>query len=125
MIKLILTRTGEQIISGIKDFLGEEGNPVCYVLTSPYVLTLIPSEEVDDNEQPVSFKINYKKWMPCSNDIEYKVPYDFIATIATPDDQILQSYLSRFGDILDDNNAIQPSDSGDSAEESGVSDSAD
>jgi hypothetical protein len=125
MIKLILTRTGEQIISGIKDYLDEEGKPVCYVLISPYVLTLIPSEEVDDNEQPVSFKINYKKWMPCSNDIEYKVPYDFIATIATPDDQILQSFLSRFGDILNDNDAVQPSDSSDTAEDAGVSDSGD
>lgn len=125
MVKLILTRTGEQIIAGIKDYLNEEGNPVCYVLISPYVLTLIPSEEMDENEQPVSFKINYKKWMACSKDMEYKIPYDFIATIATPDDQILESFLSRFGDIFNDDNTLQPSDSSDSSEGSGVSDSGD
>ena len=52
MIKLILTKFGEQIIAGIKDFLDENGNPICYVLINPYVLNLIPSEELTEDGQP-------------------------------------------------------------------------
>ena len=49
----------------------------------------------------------------------------FIVTIATPDNQILESYLTKFGDIFNDDNTLQPSDSSDTAEDAGVSDIGD
>jgi hypothetical protein len=125
MIKLILTKTGDQVIAGIKDFTDDSGNPIGYLLINPYILNLIPSTEIDDYGQPVSFNINYKKWIACSNDLEYRIPYDFIVTIATPDNQILESYLTKFGDIFNDDNTLQPSDSSDTAEDAGVSDIGD
>ena len=125
MIKLILTKFGEQIIAGIKDFLDENGNPICYVLINPYVLNLIPSEELTEDGQPAAFTINYKKWVSCSDDVEYKIPYDLIATISNPAEQVLKSFTERFGELFNDDNTVPTTDSSDSPEGSGVSDSGD
>ncbi len=125
MIKIVLTKTGEQIITKIENFIDEENNPIGYLFTNPFLVKLTPTDELDANGQPVSFSINYTKWMTCSSDNQFRVSYDYIASVATPEKQIYENYINRFGDILNDSDTLPASDSSDSAEESGVSDIGD
>lgn len=125
MIKIVLTKTGEQIITKIENYLDENDNPIGYLFTNPFLVRLTPTDEVDENGQPVSFSINYTKWMTCSGDNEFRVSYDYVASVANPEKQIYENYIARFGDILNDSNAVSASDSSDPSEESGVSDSGD
>jgi len=131
MIKIVLTKTGDQVITKLETYVDENNNPIGYLLTNPYIVKLIPTKELDEQGQPISFTINYTKWIATSEDIQYRVAFDFIAAVANPEKQLYDTYMERFGvelnDTTDGGDAGDngTSDSGDSAEESGVSDSAD
>lgn len=125
MIPKVLTlTTGDQIICGITELKNENDEGICFLIAHPYILQLIPSDQKNEVGQPASFNVNYVRWMACSSDTQFRLPYTSVMAIGEPEAEILETYMSKFGDLFeDDNNAVSTSDSSDSSEESGLSDS--
>jgi len=121
------------LLLDLSELTDNEGNGVCFVIRSPYILGMMPAGEVSKDGDPTQFQINFTKWFPFSSDIQFKIPYTSVVAIGEPDPNILNVYLEKFGDALNDgtesgddgSDTVSTSDTGDSAEESGVSDIAD
>ena len=125
MIRILKMITGEQIVCSITEVSDDSGNGIGFEIKQPYQLQLIPDGEPDEDGNVNSFKINYSKWMPYSHSTMFRIPYTSVVSIGEPDEQIEQTYAQKFGDVLNDNDTVSTSDSSDSPEGSGVSDSGD
>lgn len=127
-VKVLTLITGEQLICSLSEVIDND-KPICLLMQNPYVIKLIPSVDVNEEGQPTAFTVNYTKWMPCSADNQFRIGYNSVVCVGDPDPQIADTYMSKFGalfnDGTDNGDALPASDSGDSPEESGVSDSAD
>ena len=123
--KVVALTTGEQIICGITELKNESGEGMCFVVAHPYLLQIIPSQDKNDEGQPSSFNINYVRFMACSSDTQFRIPYTSVMTIGEPEQEILETYMSKFGELFNDNDAVPASDSSDIVEDAGVSDSGD
>lgn len=99
--KVILLQSGERIITGLAEVTDKEsGKGVGLVFRCPYVLSMVPTEELDENGNPVEYKVNFEKWFAYATDIEYRVPYSSVVAIGDPEPGILNIYLEKFGAIL-------------------------
>ena len=117
--KIVLTKTGEKLITAVGEMTDPETNKgLGFVFKCPYTLSMTPSGDGQ-------FSVNFTKWIPYSVDNQFKVPYDVVAAIGDPEPDILNVYIEKFGDKLNDDDALSTSDSSDMPEESGVSDSGD
>ena len=125
LVKVLKLQGGEQLISGIAEISNEAGEGIGFQLTHPYILNLIPSGDVGPDGQPTSFNVNYTRWISCSADNSFRVPYAAIVAIGEPDAQVLETYKSKFGDLINDTDALPASDSSDTTEDEAVSDSGD
>jgi hypothetical protein len=127
MIPKVLTlTTGDQIICGITELKNEQDEGICFLIAHPYILQLIPSDQKNEVGQPASFNVNYVRWMSCSSDTQFRLPYNSVMALGEPEAEILETYMNKFGDLFnDDTNTVSASDSTDSSEESGLSDSGD
>lgn len=123
--KIILTTTGERIICGLAEAVDENQQPVCLLARCPYILNMTPSGEISPDGNPEQFNVNFAKWIPYSSDEQFKIPYTSVIAIGDVDEGILKIYLEKFGDKLNDSDTVSTTDSSDSSEEPGVSDSGD
>lgn len=123
--KIVLTNTGERIICGLAEALDENQKPVCLVVRCPYILNMTPMGEFSPDGNPAQFNVNFTKWIAYSSDEQFKIPYSAVVAIGEVDPGILEIYLEKFGDRLNDSDTVSTVDSSDSSEESGVSDSGD
>ena len=107
----------------------ENGNKICAVLRSPYIVNLVPFD--DGNSEQQQYKVSFTKWIPYSSSKEFRIPFSQIVTIGEVEQDILNLYEQNFGDTDDDTTDggdagdNGTSDSSDNAEEPGVSDSTD
>jgi len=130
LFKVLKMRAGEEIITGVREMVDEQDRPVCFEIYHPYVLDLIPSEEKDvDEVSPLNFRVNYVRWFPVSKNPIHRIPFDSVVSMNDPDDALLKTYTDKFGHFFEgltyDDNTVPTSDSSDSPEGSGVSDSGD
>ena len=123
--KIILLKTGERIISALGEIKDQETDKgICLLFKCPYILTLVQNDEG-------KYNVNFTKWIPYSTEDQFKIPYDSVIAIGDVEPEILEIYIERFGDKINDGNDggdagdNGTSDSSDSAEESGLSDSPD
>lgn len=123
--RIVLTQHNERIIAGVGEIEDNDGKRIGLVLKKPYVLSMMPTGEVSPDGAPSQFNVNFTKWIPYSTDDEFRVPYNAVVAVGEVEPGILEIYLEKFGDVLNDGNTLSTIDSSDSAEESGVSDSAD
>lgn len=118
LIKIILTKNNERIISGIAELEDPDtGKGIGFLLKCPYILSMMASESGDPNE----FSVNFTKWIPYSSDRQFRVPYESVIAVGEVEPDILNIYMEKFGEFLNDDNTVPTSDSSDSSEGSGVS----
>ncbi|MEL1234115.1 MAG: hypothetical protein VW667_09440 [Candidatus Neomarinimicrobiota bacterium] len=90
-IRLIVTREGEQIIAGIKEWMsgpGPEAKVIGYILTRPCLVDLDMDPENEDN-----FRVRMVPWIPLSKDMNVPIPADYVVTMLTP--------ISKVSDLYD------------------------
>ena len=95
-VKLLLLKSGENIIADVKEMLvGDEENPkvVGYFLNKPCVVNIrIPGglgkEEDNNNVQAASFKISLFPWMPLAKESNIPISTEWVITMVTPDDKL-------------------------------------
>ena len=85
-IKLILLKSGEDVISDVSEMVVDD-KVIGYFFDNPCVVNLITSDP-----QSSKFQLNMKPWMPLSKDKKVPVVSDWVITITEPIDQVKDMY---------------------------------
>ena len=98
-IKLTLLKTGEQLISDMKE-LSEEGNdePKAYLLENPHTVEINEKQFVTEEEKKEGdFGINVTllPWIILSKASQMIIPTDSVLTVVEPLDSVTQLYLDK------------------------------
>ena len=98
-VKLILLKSGENIISDVKEGFYEE-KLVCYILDKPCSVTLNGTYKIlDDNEEEeestTKYSISLQPWPVLSKDTTIELIPDWIVTIVEPNDNLRKIYETQ------------------------------
>ena len=91
-IKIALLKSGEQVVSDIKELMSEE-KPIGYLFKDAETLTINKSFLVSDSD--TSVEISLSQWILMSSDRELVVPRDWVVTLAEPIDSVLKMYKDK------------------------------
>jgi len=101
-VKVILMKSGEDVISDAKEILNKsEDGIVAYHLSHPYVMQLTTTEsdeivvEGEESGPRTKFQVAYTHWAPLSKQREFIIPADWVVTIYDPHDNILRDYCAK------------------------------
>ena len=100
-VKLLLLKSGEDLISDIKEMVfgeDEEKRVVGYYLTRPCIVKMIsPNLLTEGNEdkgpQKMGYQVQLHPWMPLTTDEKIPVPSDWVVTMVTPTEKLKQMYV--------------------------------
>ena len=96
-VRLALLRSGEHVISDISEMIKDE-RMIGYILTKPCVVEVKDAQPVSRsilNKSKASKKtlsINLFPWIPFSSDEDVLVPMDWIVTLVTPFEDLMEIY---------------------------------
>ena len=89
MIKLLLLRHGEEIISTVKEIVEPETEkPLGYHLLKPFRLDIIDSKEGQ------GYQLDWFPWAPLSKDKDFYLPGSHVVTVYNPLDTLMTQYIS-------------------------------
>ena len=89
MIKLLLLRHGEEIISTVKEIVEPETEkPLGYHLHKPFRLDIIDSKEGQ------GYQLDWFPWAPLSKDKDFYLPGSHVVTVYNPLDALMTQYIS-------------------------------
>ena len=89
MIKLLLLRHGEEIISTVKEIVEPETEkPLGYHLHKPFRLDIIDSKEGQ------GYQLDWFPWAPLSKDKDFYLPGSHVVTVYNPLDALTTQYIS-------------------------------
>jgi hypothetical protein len=99
-IKLLLLKSGEDVISEVKEMVfGEEEDRrvVGYFLNKPCIVkmrdpNLLPEESAEENKK-AAYQVSLYPWLPLTKDSVIPVAADWIVTIVEPIARLKQIYL--------------------------------
>ena len=89
-IRLVVTREGEQIICGIKEWMsgpGADARVIGYILNRPCLVDLEIDSDNDDN-----FRVRMVPWIPLAKDLNIPIPADYVVSMLTPINKVLELY---------------------------------
>lgn len=116
-IKLLLLKSGEEVVSDVKEMVVEE-KVVGYILHYPARARIISDNGFRDGMTNSPHKLQLMPWMPMSKDKVIPIVSDWVISITEPVDQLVQMYKKGIED-----HEIGKSTSSDSDEREGDSDS--
>lgn len=96
--KLVILTNGEKIISMLGELTDDNGEKLCLISKCPLVLTMGISDEAESSGQYV---LNFSKWVPFSDDLEFKISYASVTTICDVSEEVLKVYIEKYGQYLD------------------------
>jgi hypothetical protein len=101
-VKLVLLKSGEKIVSDIKEGFYED-KLVCYVLEKPCSVTINGSYKILDEESPKNrVSISLSNWPPLSSDTTIELTPDWIITIVEPKIELKRLYQKQILNIEED-----------------------
>ena len=112
-IKLILLKSGEDIIADVSEMVVDE-KVIGYFFDTPCSVNLLTSDP-----QSSKFKLNMKPWMPLSKDTRVPVVSDWVITITEPIDQVKEMYQRE---VLNHGNGNNQDHSSSEQSDIGISD---
>ena len=112
-VKVILLKSGEDVISDAKEILDTEREGiVAYFLKNPYVMQVQTKTEEQqkvtvEGEEPAKtqqtkFQVVYTHWAPLSKQREFIIPADWVVTIYEPHDNIMRDYCDKHNINIED-----------------------
>ena len=121
-IKLLLLKSGEDIISDVKEMnvgTEEDRKIVGYFLNKPCIVKMQDPSVVDDTEDGrAQFSVALFPWMPLTKEDNIPIAADWLITMVEPIDKLKQMYIEDVVNYGKDNK-------GDSTNESPSTDSGD
>ena len=98
-VSIITLKTGERVITELKEVYDQEGEDkkgLCLLMEDPYVLHMDTQQPQYLTEQlGAEYTVKYSKWNPYSPDSHFKIPYDCVMTISSPEPGLEKSYLQK------------------------------
>tara|TARA_E500000318_G_C3460909_1_gene172631 strand:- start:9 stop:449 length:441 start_codon:yes stop_codon:yes gene_type:complete len=103
-IKLALLKSGEQVLTDVKELTSEKNGKVfAYLFNDPVVVIenyvsqepKILMEETEIGENGEKVEITMTSWIRLTKEKEMVVPLDWVITIVDPIDDIIKMYNSR------------------------------
>ena len=98
-IKLTLLKSGEQIISEMKELVAEgEENPQAYLFDNPHVVTIKEQELITEDKRPeqdYGINVSLVPWIILSKDKQIVLPTDTVLTVVEPLDSLKQMYEEK------------------------------
>ena len=96
-VKLLLLKSGEQVISDVKELIHKDSDKVYgYVLHKPHEVVeskaVVLTEDASDNR---NLEITLSPWILLTEDKSMTVPQDWIITIVNPIGSILKMYEEK------------------------------
>ena len=98
-IKLILLKSGEDIISDVAEMTtgeGEDKRVIGYFLHKPCIVKIRDSQiltEETEAEQKSAFKVSLFPWMPLTSDKTIPIPADWMVTMVEPKEKLKEMYI--------------------------------
>mgnify|MGYP005721980571 FL=1 len=98
-IKLTLLKSGEQLISDMKELVAEGQNqPHAYLLNNPHTIDINHKEFVTDDEKvsgDFGINVSLLPWIILSKDKTMIIPIDSVLTVVEPIQSVTQMYLDK------------------------------
>ena len=122
-IKLILLKSGEDIIADVAEMAsgeGEDKRVIGYFLHKPCIVKIRDSQiltEETEAEQKSAFKVSLFPWMPLTSDKTIPIPADWMVTMVEPKEKLKEMYIEdvvNYGKDSQNTGADEQSDSGQS-----------
>ena len=92
-IKVLVLKSGEDVIADVQEMMSSSDQVIGYFLTKPCVVKIQASETNTD----VSVRMH--PWMPIAREKMIPVSADWVVTMVTPVEKILEMYQKQ---VLDD-----------------------
>lgn len=99
-VKLILLKSGEFLISNIKELVSESDNQVYgYLLINPKKVEMSsPLFLKEDIDTESSVQVSLSSWILLSKDREFAIPKNWIVTVMEPVDRLMGMYEEFLND---------------------------
>ena len=100
-IKLTLLKTGEQLISEMKELVPEGQEQVhAYLLDNPHTVEInekqfITEEEKELEEGDYGINVSLLPWLILSKDKKMMIPVESVLTVVEPLESVTQMYLDK------------------------------
>ena len=114
-VKILLLKSGEDVISDVKEVISPDKKVIGYFLSKPCVVKLLP-KTTDGNKRETS--ISMYPWMPLAKEKQIPLPTDWVVTMVTPIEKVETMYKE---DVLNGKTTDQ-TDSSDESTKVGVTD---
>lgn len=97
-VKILLLKSGEDVITDLKEMISPDEKVIGYFLTKPCVVKLIPKDSEDESKRETAIRMY--PWMPLAKEKDIPLPTDWVVTIVTPIEKVEQMYRE---DVLNAN----------------------
>ena len=114
-VKILLLKSGEDVISDVKEMISPDKKVIGYFLSKPCVVKLLP-KTTEGNKRETS--ISMYPWMPLAKEKQIPLPTDWVVTMVTPIEKVETMYKE---DVLNGKTTDQ-TDSSDESTKVGVTD---
>ena len=114
-VKILLLKSGEDVISDVKEMISPDDKVIVYFLSKPCVIKLLPKKSEGDKRET---SISMYPWMPLAKEKEIPLPTDWVVTMVTPIKKVETMYKE---DVLNGKTTNQ-TDSSDESTKVGVTD---
>ena len=98
-IKLTLLKTGEQLISEMKELVPEGQEQVqAYLLENPHTVEINEKQFMTEEEKKdgdFGINVTLLPWIILSQDNQMIVPFDSVLTVVEPLDSVTQLYIDK------------------------------
>ena len=96
-VKLLLLKSGEQVISDVKELIRKDSDKVYgYVLYKPHEVVeskaVVLTEDADDDRK---VEVTLSPWILLTEDKSMTIPQDWIITIVNPIKSIVKMYEEK------------------------------
>ena len=124
-IKILVLKSGEDVIADIKEMMTPDNKVMGYLLTKPCVVKLmsnapLTAEEDDpDNEHSSEVRIRMHPWAPLAKEEQVPLTSEWVVTMVTPIDKVLDMYKKQ---VLKENGKTDTTDSFDKQSKVGLTD---
>ena len=124
-IKILVLKSGEDVIADIKEMMTSDNQVMGYILTKPCVVKLmsaapLTAEDDDSNiEGSSEVRIRMHPWAPLAKEKQVPLSTEWVVTMFSPVEKVLDMYKKQ---VLKENGKTDTTDSSDKQSKVGLTD---
>ena len=91
-IKILLLKSGEDVVADVKEMVSPDDKVIGYFLTKPCVIKLIPKTIETEEGETKETSISMYPWMPLAKEKDIPLPTDWVVTMVSPIEKVETMY---------------------------------